>query len=205
MKFLRVCILFFAIVRLSVAQSDEQEIKFIEKLIRENQPEGQIIYAEKINKDDLKKIKDKIRVQSIYDRSKTVNQNYINLTTKEKKYILHHLEDCCFPTWKEDLFPNSKIFKSEDAVAYIKKTYSEYLEKYNNPNNTEEDRMNMVKSYQRPNIFKFSKPVYLRENTLFFFYFSSTCGDPCGFEEIAFYRKENNNWVRWILVERKDF
>jgi len=205
MKFLLVWILLVAHIQLLVAQTDEHEIKFIEKLIRETQPEGQIIYAEKISKNDFKKLKDKIKVPSIYDRSKTVNQNYINLTSKEKNNLLQQLENCSVPFWKEELFPNSKIFKSDDAVSFIKKSYLDYLENYNNPNNTEEDRMTMVKNYQRPTIFKFSKPVYLRDNTMFFFYFSSTCGDPCGFEEISFYKKENNQWVKWIVVERKDY
>jgi hypothetical protein len=65
--------------------------------------------------------------------------------------------------------------------------------------------MTMVKNYQRPTVFKFSKPVYFRENTLFLIYISSICGNPCGFEEICIYKKENTSWKKWILVERNEY
>jgi hypothetical protein len=205
MKTLVIFILFFSLINFVSGQNNVQEIAFIEKNIREYQSEGSIYYSEKISKKELNNIKEKIQVQSIYDHKKADNKNYLNLTRQEKKYLMSQLEICCTPTWQDDLFKDSKIVKSDDIVSYIKTSYTEYLEKYNNPNNSEEERMTMVKNYQRPNVFTFSKPVYLRDETLFFFYFSSTCGDPCGFEEFSFYKKENNEWKKWIVVERKDF
>jgi hypothetical protein len=182
----------------------DQEIAFLEKLIRENQPEGQIIYTDKINKSDLSRIKNKI-TSNVYNKNNNPDPVYLSLTRQEKKYISQQLENCCWSIWKDDLFKNSKIVKEEEAINYIKNSYTDYLEKYNNPSSSEEDKMMMVKNYQRPTVFKFIKPIYFRENTLFFFYFSCICGNPCGFEEICIYKKENNNWKKWVLVDRKEF
>jgi hypothetical protein len=203
MKKLLLLLIFISIYQWSFGQ-DDIEASFLEKIIRENQPEGQIIYTDKISKSDLGRIKNKINTY-IYNKVSNPDPSYITLTRQEKKYLTQQLENCCWSVWKEDLFKNSKIVKEEETINYIKSSYSDYLEKYNNPSNSEEDKMTMVKNYQRPTVFKFTKPIYFRENTLFFFYFSTICGTPCGFEEIYIYKKENTAWKKWILVDRKDY
>ncbi len=205
MKYSIPIILFFTLIKVSYAQSDRSELIFLEGLIRNYQPEGKIIYTDKINKDDLDKIKSKIKKNTIYDISKTRNQNFIVLTRQEKKYLFQQLELARRPYWKENIIPGSQLIIEEDAFNYIKKTTQEYLENYNRPTNTENDRMNLVKNYQRPNIFKFSKPIYLRNRSICLIYFASICGNPCGFEELCFYKIANNTWTKWIVINSSVF
>lgn len=201
MKYSISIFLIFILINSSLAQNDRSELIFLEGLIRNNQPEGKIIYTDKINKNDLDKIKSNLKKNTIYDISKTRNQYFIELTKQERRYLLKQIEIARMPYWKDNLFPGSQLILEEDAFDFIKKTTHEYLENYNKPTNTENDRMNLVKNYQRPNIYKFSKPIYLRNRSICLIYFSSICGNPCGFEELCFYKIINNAWTKWIVLK----
>ena len=205
MKYSIFLFLIFTLFNSSLAQIDRSELIFLEGLIRNNYPEGNIIFTDKINKNDLDKIKSKFKKNTIYDISKTRNQNYIIFTKQEKKYLFQQLEIASRPCWKETIFPGAQLILEEDALNYIKKTTQEYLENFNKPTNTENDRMNLIKNYQRPTIFKFSKPIYLRNRSICLVYFASICGNPCGFEELCFYKIANNTWSKWIVVSSRQF
>ena len=205
MKYSISIFLIFTLFNSSLAQNDRSELIFLEGLIRNAYPEGKIIYTDKINKNDLDKIKSRFKKNTIYDISKTRNQNYIIFTKQEKKYIFQQLEIASRPCWKENIFPGSQLILDEDALNYIKKTTQEYLENFNKPTNTDNDRMNLIKNYQRPTIFKFSKPIYLRNRSICLIYFTSICGNPCGFEELCFYKIANNTWSKWIVVSSRQF
>ena len=205
MKYSIFLFLIFTLFNSSLAQNDHSELIFLEGLIRNNYPEGKIIFTDKINKNDLDKIKSKFKKNTIYDISQTRNQNYIIFTKQEKKYIFQQLEIASRPCWNETIFPGAQLILEEDALNYIKKTTQEYLENFNKPTNTENDRMNLIKNYQRPTIFKFSKPIYLRNRSICLVYFASICGNPCGFEELCFYKIANNTWSKWIVVSSRQF
>ena len=63
----------------------------------------------------------------------------------------------------------------------------------------------MVKNYQKPNVFKLSKPIYLRDRSFCLIYISSVCGNPCGFDELCFYKIENNTWIKWVAVNSNQY
>lgn len=205
MKCLFTALFLFLYANCAFGQSDRSELNFLEGLIRQSQPEGQITYTDKISKVELDKIKSRLNKSTIYDLSSTRNQNWITLNRQEKKYLFEQLEIVNNPLWKENLFPGSRLIKEDEVLSYIKKTTQDYLENYNNPNNTEEDKMKLVKNYQRPNVFKFSRPVYLRNRSFCLIYFSSICGNPCGFDELCFYKIENNTWTKWVVVNSNEY
>lgn len=205
MKCLFTALFLFLYANCAFGQSDRSELNFLEGLIRQSQPEGQITYTDKISKVELDKIKSRLNKSTIYDLSSTRNQNWITLNRQEKKYLFEQLEIVNNPFWKENLFPGSRLIKEDEVLSYIKKTTQDYLENYNNPNNTEEDKMKLVKNYQRPNVFKFSRPVYLRNRSFCLIYFSSICGNPCGFDELCFYKIENNTWTKWVVVNSNEY
>ena len=204
MKYLSFVFILFSVGCGLYGQNDRSEMNFLERLIRQAQPDGQIVYTDKISKSDLDKIKLRLKNNTIYDCS-SQNQNSIILTRLEKKSLLDQFEFPNDPYWQENLFPGSKLIKEEEVMSYIKKTTQDYLENYNNPNNTEVDKMALVKTYQRPNVFKFSRPVYLRNRTLCLLFFSSVCGNPCGFDELCFYKIDNNIWTKWVVVNSNQY
>jgi len=196
----------FMIISWTVSiQNDPTEVDFYRDLIRQFQAEGQIIYTDKISKGDIDNIKSHLKSKTLFDVSHTINQNSVTLTRQEIKYISDQLESFSYDLWQENLFSGAKLIKESDVMSFIKKTNQVYLENYNNPNNTETDRMTMVKNYQRPNVFKFSKPIYLRNKSLCLIYFSSVCGNPCGFDELCFYKIENSTWTKWVVVNSKQY
>lgn len=199
-----ICLLFISTF-FTFGQSDRSELNFLEQLIRQSQPEGQIIYTDKISKVESDKIKSRIKKTTIYDISTNRNQKWIALTRKEKKYIFDELELIKKPFWNNNLFPASRLIKEDEVNSYLKKTTQEYLENYNNPSNTGADRMTMVKNYQKPTVFKFTNPIYLRNRTYCLLYYSLVCGFPCGFDELSFYKIENNTWTKWIVVSQNEY
>jgi len=54
-------------------------------------------------------------------------------------------------------------------------------------------------------VFTFAKPVYIRDNTVCLVAFGAMCGSDCGRTETSFYRRENNEWTKWIIVSAGDF
>jgi len=43
-------------------------------------------------------------------------------------------------------------------------------------------------------IFRFSKPIFFRNNTLCLFYYGNFCPGLCGFESLIIYKKEGDAW-----------
>jgi hypothetical protein len=203
MKFLLIA--FLLAVQTSYSQVEPSAISFIENLIRKDQPAGQIFYTDKINPTYLLKIKTHLSKKYISGENNETKQNTIVLTRQEKKYLWEQFESFNKPYWTENLFSNSRLVKADSLMAFIRKANSDYSESLNNPNNSGYDKANMMKNYQRPNVFQFSKPVYLRNNSICLIFLSYSCGDPCGRDELCFYKKEKDNWTKWIVVSSKEF
>lgn len=53
---------------------------------------------------------------------------------------------------------------------------------------------------QNANTFQFSPIIYLREKSIFLFYFIRLCGSLCGVYELYFYRLENGKYKKWLLL-----
>jgi hypothetical protein len=189
----------------SFAQAEKDAISFLEKIIRNTQTDGQIIYTDKINKNVLEKVRNGLDKRLITGVTAETENNSIELTKQEKKYILTELENSTYPYWNENLFNDSKLIREENSTAYIKKVFQEYSENLNNPTSSTSDRLALIKNYSAPNVFEFSMPVYLRDNTVCFVFMSYLCGNPCGFDELCFYKKENNVWKKWVVVNSDVF
>lgn len=92
----------------------------------------------------------------------------IKFTAEEKLLIKGHIE---MPgkTWLTRNFENVTITTRPDTI-YTKSDYK---------------------------LFNFSRPVFLRSNSICVFYQQSSCGGLCGHANLGLYRKLNG---RWILV-----
>jgi hypothetical protein len=177
-----------------------EDILFVEKLIREQQPEGKIIYTDKLNSNEIFKIKLRLKSETIQSIGKDTRQNSVVLSRLERKEIARQFDLLCSPFWSDNLFNDSKLVPIENLWPYFKTVYQEYSESLSNPNSSETDRSNLVKNYQRPSVFQFSPPIYLKDKTICLIYVRSLCGNPCGVGELAFYKKENGQWNKWVVV-----
>jgi hypothetical protein len=137
--------------------------------------------------------------------SPETKMNSLILTKQERNLILDQLDQYKKSYWTENLFSNSILVGEDNMRGYMKKVYQEYSESFNNPTNSAIDKTNIIKNYSRPSVFEFSLPVYIRENSICVVFLSYYCGDPCGFDELCFYKKENNTWKKYIVVYKGDF
>jgi hypothetical protein len=189
----------------SYAQTNNDAIILLEKIIRDMQSEGQIIYTDRINSDIIKKVETGLNQKIIYGITPETKQNSVELARYEKKHIISQIELYTLPYWTENLFSNSSLIREENLTSYIKKAYQDYSEKLNNPVSSTNDKLMLIKNYRTPSVFEFSMPIYLRDNTLCFVFMSSRCGAPCGYNEFAFYKRENNTWKKWVVMNADAF
>ena len=187
------------------AQVKPDEVKFLESLLRKTLPEGEIVYTNKINESQLQRVEAHIKPGVIQGAGTETKRNSISLSRKEKKYILSQLEIYTKPFWGDNLFAKSKMIPEDSIASYMKKVYQEYSESFINPNNSDNDKAEIMKNYPRPNLFEFSRPIYLRNNSICLVLISYRCGNPCGFDELCFYKKVNDVWTKFVVVYSVDY
>ncbi len=106
------------------------------------------------------------------------------LTDKEKKWIIEELGQTT--EWENNLFTQSIL------VNDISEGFKEIENFKNNPNCTP------IKGYKY--VFTFSKPIYIRNETISLVCISAMCGGSCGINDISFYRKKDGKWEKWIKI-----
>ena len=78
--------------------------------------------------------------------------------------------------WKDSLFKNSNRIKEDSASSHFRKN-----------NNL---------------VYIFSKPLYIRDNSIALTSFVVMCGNNCGQNEVAFYKKEKGKWIKWVVISQ---
>ena len=96
----------------------------------------------------------------------------ILLTNDELTYLNAQLELTDHFHWEQRLFKNAKIIPF-DTLRH-QRLYGQY--------------------------WFFSKPIFIRDNSICLFYYIFYCGNTCGHSQLAFYRWRNNKWTKWIHV-----
>ena len=160
----------------------------IEQIIKEKQDTSKIYYA------------DLVFVYRTFE-TKVLNRRKIKayfipgpggttfvLQKSERNHIAAEFSKMKRSLWPKDLFPNSQRVANDSAWNYI----SDFLKKSNY-------RVHPEKGHQ---VWWFSKPIYLRNNTLCLISFRYMCHDLCGEDELAFYkRNERGRWERYVVID----
>lgn len=108
------------------------------------------------------------------------------LSQKEIEFIVGSLVK---PTiWKNNLFPNS--IAVQNITEAKQKMY---------------DLKMLKKDIEGIYFFSFSKPIFIRNNTICLFSIATLCGGSCGGFETYFLRKINGKWSKWMIVSGGDF
>lgn len=108
------------------------------------------------------------------------------LTSLEKKIIISGIENQTDTSlWNEKYIPNSSIIVMDTLEAIFKDLIGGW---------------NYFHSNYGSSYHSFTIPVFLRNNQLCAFYYEIHCGMFCGEGRFAIYRREKNNWVRWITI-----
>lgn len=127
------------------------------------------------------------------DRIGFINKQPLVLSNLEKSEIIKHLRKYENHIWEENLFPNSKT-TVRDSVLHV--GFMQQNEAW----------AKEAKSKQlRASAFIFSKPCFIRNNTIAFVSFTDLCGGECGDVESSYYIKYDNQWHQAKSLESGNF
>lgn len=185
-------------INFSLSDRDKESVSIIEQWIRTIQPTGSIVYANRLDKGSIGQIKDKIsnrrKITGITKETKSVS---IKLTKQEQRYILNQIETLYTFTWKDGLFENSQYLDSDSVMNHLQKKRKAFAEKYKAA--SDNAKTELIKELNR-NVFYFSKPIFIRKNTICLLYNMYLCGYDCGQTELCFYKLVDGSWEKHIIV-----
>lgn len=106
------------------------------------------------------------------------------LSAEELKYAKRTIKEMDEKIWDRKLFGR---WEELDADELLKMTRSRWgWEKY-------------YKKYST-GYYSFSKPIFLRDNSICIFYIGYSCGEFCHEADLSVYKTENGKWKKWIVL-----
>lgn len=108
-----------------------------------------------------------------------VKSDSLILSSDEIDFIITNIQK---PTsWDMNMFPNSISVNNFDE-AFLKL-----------------DRVKHKLS-ERRYFYYFIKPIFIRDQSVCFISYGASCGESCGENESAFFRKVGSTWEMWIII-----
>ncbi|MFT3935681.1 MAG: hypothetical protein QM726_18785 [Chitinophagaceae bacterium] len=187
MKASYLILLLFASVSLSAQSTDSTDIKFIEGVIREIQPEGTIYYADNPVKKTINYI-----VSCAEGRFKELEKSGVKLSKADIKKLKRKLRKQTDVIYPDSLFQNSKRISWDKVTRVVEDENRKLRESILKlPDST--NKWNYF-SKERKWAFSFTKPIYLQSGSIlvhYFMYYANSSGERA----LRIYRKENGNWI----------
>jgi len=184
------------------AEVNPEDTTILLKAFRKVTSQGQIVYIDTVNASGSipNQLKEIIQKSKITDKRQGET---ITLSKSEQEYLLSQLAK---PTvWDDNLFSDCKRIDADSMWTHIKlkdiKRRIALNQAVLQKDTTTIKNLQHSFSY----VFSFSKPIYIRDNTICLISFSAICGGTCGQSEASFYKKSNNQWSKWIIVTAGDF
>jgi hypothetical protein len=180
-------------------QDNNDGLTIIEKWIRGFQPSGQIVYTNKLDNwavDQMNKGISERKISGVDLDSKQT----IKLTKREQKYLFQKIELLRTNIWKDSLFLNSERIELDTVMKYIEDVRKGFL-KIDPLLCDTLVTLAMQKNRINTNVFTFSKPIFIRDNSICLIFTTFTCGKQCGKAELTFYRLwHNREWIKYIVA-----
>ena len=183
-------------------QVSQDDTTILLKAFRQVTKQGQIVYVDTVSayNDSQGRLLKTIQNGSISDKR---NGNSLALTKAEQDHILTQLGQQT--VWSDNLFPNSKRIDADSMWAFLRQMNAQRALSLNQAALQKDTVTIKHLRYDYLYVFTFAKPIYIRDNTLCLIAFGAMCGGECGQTETSFYKKENNEWTKWIIVSAGDF
>lgn len=177
MKYFIIAFLCCLLTGKTYCQNNPEDIEFIKSVVK---IESSAVYSDSFYKgmvEDMRKIL----------RRDTIISKELILTSADRLQINYALAEMDKPIWKSGLFDNTKMMSGDTIENIFKdreKGWDFFYKHYGNK------------------IYSFSKPIFLRDHTICFFYQDYGCGWLCAQGEFAIYRKRNGKWEKWRTLLR---
>jgi hypothetical protein len=166
------------------AQEDIETKKFLSDFFKKQPDHGVVFYQDSVDAGRIVPIKrDTLRNGFPLLENGSVNTNYVVFSKEERAYIAKKIEEQKTATWSDGLLPNSKLI----TKATIKDIFNE----------REKGWIYFHGKYSS-GFYTFSKPIFLKNNTICVFYYGYHCDYLCGYGDWSVYKKVNGDWVRII-------
>lgn len=128
------------------------------------------------------KVVDMSSTRSVSDRQERarytrIKKDSLVLSEPEVNYVLAEMEKAKYYVWSDGLLPDSKALNA-DAVR----------------NKTWDERAKMGIKV----ILSIYKPVFIRNDSICFFYYAEYCGPECAGGHFNVYKKIDGYWVFWM-------
>jgi hypothetical protein len=176
MKCLLINILLF-ISTFVLAQVDSTTLQFLNGVMKRKNDSATIFYTNKVHSGMYDFMMSKSVIKKTIKDIGGTNKDRLHLTSAEAKLLKQHLIEARDQHWPEQLFTNSKSISVDSTQSFLIQNRDKEL-------------------------YLFSKPVFIRNNTIALFYVVRLCcGGIYGPVDLSFYRKENDGWQRWIRVD----
>ncbi|HIA11202.1 MAG TPA: hypothetical protein EYN69_03905 [Flavobacteriales bacterium] len=176
-------------------QSNTEDTILLRDLYKRITPNNLTYIRESAGRESMKK--------RLLDKSyrKFIDSTWENLqlTDQEYEYLLDQIELNKDFVWKDSLLANSQYIPKDSIWTYLHNERRKWYEIYKQNPATE----NLKR--ERPWVFQFSRPIYLRDNQLCLLYYVALCGKVSGHYQIAFYKKEEDAWIEWIVIGGGDY
>lgn len=186
-------------------QVGREDTTILLKVFREVSIQELLVYVDKVNMQKSIPIRLKEFIQSgkLSNIRKNKSGTLSALTKAEKKYLLTNIKRKT--NWPDNLFANSKRINADSLWTFLNQENINRITNINKAALNQDSLAYKKATRQFPFVFVFTKPVYIRNNTICLISFAAMCGRDCGRDEISFYKKENNVWTKWIVVSAGDF
>ena len=183
-------------------QVSQDDTTILLKAFRQVTWQRPIIYVDIVNANSSvpERLREVFQKGTITDKRKG---NFITLTKTEQDYLLSQLGQQT--VWSDNLFSNSKRIDTDSMWTYLRQMNAQRTLSINQAALKNDTVLIKKLKYDYPYVFTFAKPIYIRNNTVCLIAFGAMCGGECGQTETSFYKKENNEWTKWIIVSSGDF
>jgi len=190
MKYIFIILLLGLSFNIVNAQNDAQSQKFIREVIpgfiKDNETKD-VIYSDGLwDITDIKKKLDVDTLQSRIWRATDSNPDARIIFTKaERVFIKSELDKMATFRWTEGLLANAKMIKQDTVFSVFNDRSKGWSYFYN---------------HFGFGYYSFSKPIFIRNNSICFFYRDHSACDLCGSGELAAYVLKKGKWVKLMTL-----
>ncbi len=183
-------------------QISQEDTIILHKAIREVKPHGQIVYVDSVSmsSDVVERFASIFKDNEVRDIQEDIATR---LTKEEQEYLLSQLN--LLVAWPDSLFTGSLRLEADSTWTYLKQMNASRFETINQANALNDTLLIRELQTDYPYVFVLARPIYIRNNTVCLVFYFAFCGHTCGQSEASFYKKENDEWTKWILFSASDF
>ncbi|MBL0049285.1 MAG: hypothetical protein IPP32_14460 [Bacteroidetes bacterium] len=205
LKLLICSIIQLVTILVTYGQISEDDSTILLKAFRQVTLRDQIVYTNKFTPESYfaDMLKGRIEKGIITENSKDPKSKSITLTSEEQKYLLGQLKQQI--TWADNLFLNSKLIDADSVWTYSSQMSTNHISAVNQAILLKDTLRIIELKKHNPFVFTFLRPIYLRDKSICLITFIALCGNSCGRSEMSFYKREKNDWKKWIVVSNGQF